>query len=613
MYLRYIIRHVCVGVFCLLISGVTPLYAGLSAPTESFEQRYDVLLQNNQEQTDGKRLHALFDLQWEYWMHVYPAWATSVGYPGQDDRWVDMSVEAILRRKNELHRPLKVIQSINRDKLNQADQINFDLFHRVIKSSIEGAKFNVKYLAVHQLEGVHQQIPNVLDAMPKKSIDDYENILARLRKAPTLIVQHIVLLKKGVQTGITTPRVVLDGVPAQVALLIEGDPLQSALLKPFVKFPDSISKEEQQRLQGEATHIFREKVMPAYQRLQQYLAKDYLPKARQTIAWSALPDGQAWYAYRVRESTTTNLTPRQIHDIGLQEVKRIRGKMQRVIDSLGFQGDFEEFAEFLRTDPQFYFDKPQELLAAYRDIAKRADPQLITLFGKLPRMPYGVKAIPAYQEKSRPTAYYRTGSLEAGRPGYFYANTYDLQSRPKWVMEVLTLHEAVPGHHFQLSLALEQGDLPTFRQNSHYTAYVEGWGLYAESLGSAMGFYQDPYSDFGRLNFEMWRAVRLVVDTGIHALGWSRQQAIEFMKAQTVQAEHNIMVEIDRYIVWPGQALAYKIGELKFQELRKYASATLGKAFDIRDFHDQLLSHGAVPLDLLEQLVQEWVEQEKQS
>ncbi len=612
MSLENLIRGICLSSFCLTVCLLNPLFAEPSSAIQSFEQQYVTLLEHTQEQTDTQRLHALFDLQWKYWMHEYPTWATYVGYPGQDDRWADMSIEAIVRRQKDLHSPLDVIRSIDRGTLNKADQINFDLFRKVIESSLEGAKFKIKYLAVNQLEGVHQQIPNVLDSMPKQSIEDYQHILARLRKAPALLDQHIELLKNGIQAKITTPRVVLDGVPGQVAMLIEGDPLDSALLEPFVKFPDSISKAEQRRVQDEAVQVFQENVKPAYQGLQQFLEKDYLPNVRQTIAWSDLPDGEAWYAYRVRESTTTNLSPQQIHDIGLQEVKRIRAEMEHVIDSLGFEGGYEAFSEFLRTDPQFYFDKPQDLLMAYRDIAKRADPQLIRLFRKLPRMPYGIKAIPAYQEKSRPTAYYRRGSFEAGRPGYFYANTHDLPSRPKWVMEALTLHEAVPGHHFQLSLALEQRDLPTFRQNSQHTAYVEGWGLYAESLGSEMGFYQDPYSDFGRLNFEMWRAVRLVVDTGIHALGWSRQQAIDYMKAHTVQTQHNILVEVDRYIVWPGQALAYKIGELKIQELRSYASTTLGKTFDIREFHDQLLTHGAVPLDLLEQLVKQWVEQEKQ-
>jgi uncharacterized protein (DUF885 family) len=326
-----------------------------------------------------------------------------------------------------------------------------------------------------------------------------------------------------------------------------------------------------------------------------------------------LPDGEAWYRNNVALRTTTDLTPQQIHDIGLSEVKRIRAEMDVVIESSGFDGSFEQFLNFLRTDPQFYHTTADGLMREYRDIAKRADPELTRLFGVLPRTPYGVIEVPDYAAKSTTTAYYQRGSLKAGRPGYYFANTYALDTRPRWEMEALSLHEAVPGHHLQISIQQELEGLPWFRQNPSYTAFVEGWGLYSESLGEEMGFYKDPYSKFGQLTYEMWRAIRLVVDTGMHYLGWSRQRAIDFFKENAGKSEHDIVVEIDRYIVWPGQALAYKIGELKIKELRAYAEQELGDQFDIRAFHDEVLGKGAVPLSVLDANVRAWVKEQMQT
>ncbi|HSM68383.1 MAG TPA: DUF885 domain-containing protein, partial [Xanthomonadales bacterium] len=333
---------------------------------------------------------------------------------------------------------------------------------------------------------------------------------------------------------------------------------------------------------------------------------------RDSIGLSDLPDGEAWYAYNVKQRTTTELTPEEIHEIGLAEVKRIRAEMDQVIASAGFEGSFGEWMAFLRTDPQFYHTTAEGLLQEYRDIAKRADPELMKVFGHLPRTPYGVIPIPSYAEKSQTTAYYQRGSVQAGRPGYFYANTYALDTRPRWEMEALTLHEAVPGHHLQLAIQDELEDVPWFRQIGGYTGFTEGWGLYSESLGEEMGFYQDPYSKFGQLTYEMWRAVRLVVDTGMHHLGWTRQQAIDYFKENAPKQEHDIIVEIDRYIVWPGQALAYKLGELKIKELRAFASDELGDRFDIRAFHDQVLGRGALPLHMLDANIRAWVAEQQQ-
>jgi uncharacterized protein (DUF885 family) len=352
-------------------------------------------------------------------------------------------------------------------------------------------------------------------------------------------------------------------------------------------------------------------VVPAFTKLYDFMTQTYLPAARESIGMSELPDGPAWYAYEARVETTTDLTPAQIHEIGLAEVKRIRGEMDAVIAQTGFKGNLAEFGKYIRSDPRFFYTNKDDLLNAYRVQAKLVDPELSRLFGKLPRLQYGVMAIPAYSEKSQTSAYYQPGSPEVGRPGYFNVNTYALNMRPKWEMEVLAFHESVPGHHLQISLAQEMADLPEFRKHAGYTAFVEGWALYSEGLGSELGFYRDPYSKFGQLNFEMWRAIRLVVDTGLHSLHWTRQQAIDYFRENSAKTDQDIMVEVDRYIVWPGQALAYKIGQLKIKELRAYAAQELGPKFDIREFHDRVLDGGALPLDVLDQRIKTWVAEKK--
>ncbi|MCI0573446.1 MAG: DUF885 domain-containing protein, partial [Myxococcaceae bacterium] len=379
----------------------------------------------------------------------------------------------------------------------------------------------------------------------------------------------------------------------------------------FSDFPSTIPEPERERLRREGAAAVREAVVPSLRRLFDFWVKEYFPKTRDAVGLSTLPDGEAWYAFNARRSTTTALTPEQIHQLGLSEVERIRAEMERVMRSTGFKGSLQEFFQYLRTDPRFFHTDKEALLAAYRDIAKRIDPELPKLFGTLPRLPYGVVPVPAYSEKTQTTAYYNSGSQRAGRPGYFFANTYELTSRPKWEMEALTVHEAVPGHHLQIALAQELEGVPEFRRHGGYTAFVEGWGLYSESLGPELGLYKDPYSRFGQLTYEMWRAVRLVVDTGMHAKGWTRQQAIDFFKANSSKPEHDITVEVDRYIVWPGQALAYKVGELKLKELRTWATRELGPRFDVRRFHDTVLLAGPLPLEVLEKRVREWVAREK--
>jgi len=573
----------------------------------SFHDRYAELVANPRHMSDSARLAQLFRVNWEYVMTEFPEFATYVGYPGQNTRWTDNSLQAIERRKRELEEPLAVVKTIRRDRLSPPNRLNYDLFRRGVEEQIEGTRFKDEYFAVTQLDGVQQDVGRLLAQMPTASVQDYENILARLNGVPALVDQAIVLLGKGLEAGITPPRVTLRDVPDQIRGLTPEDPMASPLLQPFAQFPASVPAAERERLTRAARDAYTQRVAPAYRKLYDYVAGTYVPKARESIGMRELPDGAAWYAYRVRQFTTTSLSPDQIHALGLREVKRIRALMDSVIAATGFKGSFADFARFLRTDPQFFYDDSASLVRAYRDIAKRADPGLIKLFGRLPRLPYGVTTVPSFMAKSQTTAYYQGGSLQAGRPGYFFVNTYDLKSRPKWEMEALSLHEAVPGHHLQIALAQELDGLPEFRRYGGYTAFVEGWGLYAEGLGPELGMYQDPYSKFGQLTYEMWRAVRLVLDTGIHAMGWTREQALQFFKDNAPKAEQDITVEVDRYIAWPGQALAYKIGQLKFRELRDSTAAALGARFDIRAYHDEALRNGALPLDLLEQDVREWI------
>lgn len=547
------------------------------------------------QEPDTSRLHRLFDLVWDHAMEDSPETATYYGHPGSDDRWTDLSREAVDQRKREAGEPLAVLESIDRTALGEDDQLSYDLLEYNTRRSVEATRFPSELLAMSQMEGIQQDAATVLGATPAETPEGVANVLARLKALPELVAQVKALLSEGLDNGVTPPRIAIRDLSQQVAACGSIDPT----VNPFIA-------ELKGRARAEGTPIVLESVAPAFAELARWIAEVYVPGAKESTAATDLPDGEAWYAHNVRASTTTTLTPAEIHEIGLAEVKRIRSEMEVVRAEAGFDGDLPAFFDFMRKDPQWFFTNPDDLLVAYRDISKRIDPELCRLFGRLPRLPYGVQAVPAHVEKSQTTAYYMPGAPEANRPGWYYANTYDLSSRPKWEMEALTLHEAVPGHHLQIALAQELDDVPRFRRGwSAYTAFVEGWALYAESLGPDLGLYQDPWSRFGQLTYEMWRAVRLVVDTGMHALGWSRDQAIDFFTDNAGKAGHDIVVEVDRYLVWPGQALAYKIGELKFKELRAFAEAEQGSDFDVRAFHDFALGSGALPLDLLERRVRE--------
>jgi len=572
--------------------------------------RYQAIVAEKGQKPDSVRLHELFALDWEYGNTEYPESATYSGFKGQNGRWTDVSLEAIAQRKKELQSPLAVITSIDRASLSADDQLNYDLFRRGAEDAIAGTRFPSEYLAIDARSGP-QLLAQTMELNPNATVKDYEDIVSRVDGLGAVVDETIVLLQKGLAAKVTAPGITLRDVPDQVKGLLTADPMKSPVLVMFTRFPSSIPEAEQKRLAAAAVKSYTEKVKPAYERLYSFLTKTYIPGARESVGMSALPDGAAWYAYNVRIQTTTNRTPEQIHEIGLAEVKRIRGQMDSVMKSIGYKGTLAEFTNFLRTDPRFFFTDSADLVRAYRDIVKRIDPELIKLFGHLPRLPYGVTTIPSYSAKSATTAYYQPGSYEAGRPGYYYVNTYALNTRPKWEMEALSSHEAVPGHHLQIAIAQELTNLPDFRRYGGYTAFVEGWALYSESLGPRIGLYKDPYSKFGQLTYEMWRAIRLVIDTGIHAQGMTRQQAIDYFAANSAKTLNDIVVEVDRYITTPGQALAYKSGELEIKGLRAYAEQQLGDRFDIREFHDQVLGQGALPLDILDARIRAWVAEKK--
>jgi len=458
--------------------------------------------------------------------------------------------------------------------------------------------------------GIQQNAAMTIATMPRQTVADYEDILARLDALPGSVEQNLALLQAGLKKGYTPPKLMLRDLPKQITDLIPPDPMKSALLEPFTEFPAGFPEAERTRMTARAKQIYTSTIAPAFQKLREYVVSAYLPACRESIAASALPNGAAAYAFHVRWQTTTNLTPQQTHAIGLSEVRRIRAEMDRVIASTGFKGSFHDFTEFLRTDSRFFYDKPEDLVNGYRIIAKKIDPELARLFGKLPRSPYGVCPIPDFKAPSQTTAYYQPGAPSAGRPGCYFVNTYNLRARPKWEMEALSLHESVPGHHLQISLAQEMEGQPEFRKHVGYSAFVEGWGLYAESLGEDLGMYKDPYSKFGQLSYEMWRAVRLVVDTGMHSMGWTRDQAIQLFKDNTGKTDQDITVEVDRYIVWPGQALAYKLGQRKIRELRGEAEKKLGAKFDARRFHDAVLENGALPLNALDGRIKQWMDEQ---
>jgi uncharacterized protein (DUF885 family) len=548
----------------------------------------------------------LLEEHWEARLANNPLETSRNGDRRFNDQWTDQSLEAIAERHDQAKEFLQRVYAIDRDALSTDDQLNHELFRRQMQDAVDKYQFG-GYLMPFAHRGGIQSLHNVTNQLRLETVQDFDDWLARLGKIEVLIEQTIDLAEKGRKSGFMPPRILMERVPKQLAMQVVDYASESPFFAVFETMPESFSAADRERIRAAATDTLEDSVLPAYKKLDGYFNTRYLPATRDSIGHSALPNGNAWYEYLTRSYTTTRMTPDDIHRLGLEEVKRIRDEMEKIITEVEFAGSFQEFLVFLRTDPQFYYDNPDDLYEAYLATSKRIDPELVRLFGKLPRMPYGVKPIPDSIAPDTTTAYYSDPAADGSRAGIYWVNLYRPEVRPKYEIEVLSVHEAVPGHHLQLALQQELTDMPMFRRFMWFTAFVEGWGLYSERLGYDLGLYQDPYSRFGQLTYDMWRAVRLVVDTGIHYKGWTRQQAIDFFKDNAAKAEHDIVNEIDRYIGRPGQALAYKIGQLKMLTLRERAERQLGEDFDIRAFHDELLGAGALPLDLLEQRMDAWL------
>jgi uncharacterized protein (DUF885 family) len=548
--------------------------------------------------------------EWDWFMRENPTWASALGDRRFNDRWEDVSLQAIEARHRHRLDTLKRLQAIGRAGLSPSDQLNYDLFRKDLEAEIEEHQFRMYLLPVNQRGGV-QTADEMAERLRFQTVKDYEDWLARLRALPALVGQTTALMREGMRARMLWPRAVLQRVPAQIEKQVVARPEDSPFYKPFTSFPEAIPQNERERLAREAREVITREVVPAYRDFHKFVAGEYLAASLGEVGAWQWPQGGEAYAFLARRYTTTGMTPQQIHEKGLGEVARIRAEMEKIMRQVGFQGTLREFFQKLRTDPQFYYKDPQELLEAYRAISKRIDPHLVKVFKTIPRMPYGVIPIPEKIAPDTTTAYYSQPAADGSRPGFYYVNLYKPETRPKYEMMALSLHEAVPGHHFQIARAMELGEIPNFRRFGGYTAFIEGWGLYAESLGDDMGLYDDPYSKFGQLTYEMWRAVRLVVDTGMHSMKWDRQKAIDYFLDNAAKTEQDIVNEIDRYITNPGQALAYKIGELKFKELRARAARELGAAFDVREFHDEALNSGAVPLDVLERNIDAWIARQK--
>ncbi len=555
-----------------------------------------------------ERLHQLFKQTWEQDLAANPLEASYAGERRYNALLPDLSPAAIKARQQANHATLKALSSIPAASLPTDEQLNYTLFKDKIEDRIAAEPFKL-WLDVIGPRGGPQTGSEWAEVMPFETAADYQNWLARLEALPHYMEQVQALMRQAMAEHRTPPRVLMARVQSQLRKQLGAQAEASPFYKRFKpgSYPASIPAAEQTRITARATTLIEGHIVPAFSRFEQFFSAEFLPACRESVGAWDLPDGAAFYANRVQHYTTTSLTPEQIHEIGLKEVARIEGEMNTLMAQLGYSGRREEFFTKLRTDPQFFFKDPQELFAAYVLKAKQIEPELPKLFGKLYRTPFGVRAIPDILAPDTYTAYYSPGSLDGRRAGYYYVNLYRPEVRPKWEIEVLTSHESVPGHHLQTALAQELGELPMFRRYAGYTAFVEGWGLYAERLGYEIGLYKDPYSHFGQLSYDMWRAVRLVIDTGIHLKHWSRQQAIDYFMAKAPKAEADIVQEVDRYISWPGQALGYKIGQLKILELRARAEKALGAKFDLRAFHDMLLSAGALPLDVLEQRVDAWI------
>ena len=555
------------------------------------------------------QLNQLYYDYWEFILKEYPLTATYLGDHRYDGSLEDASEEAFDRRVARSKKYLDRLGSIKKPS-PKPDQLNYELFERELEDNLEAAKFRPYLTPVTQQSGLQIDIPELVTYHPFGSVSDFENFSSRLRAFPRLVDQVIQSMRTGIRAGIVLARVTAEKIIPQLEANVVQDPKKLDLYKSVESIPPLIDSREAVRIRNDVEEAIRQSVIPAFEKLLAFFKEEYLPKCRNDVGIWSLPDGNERYAYTVRHYTTTNKSPSEIHDLGVKELSRIHAEMRAVTDRIGFKGSLQDFISSLRKDRSLYNNSAAELLAGFQKILQRMDEKLPLLFGRLPKAKYGFREIEAFRAEAAPDAYYYRPPEDGSRPAYFYVNTFRPEQRPKYTMEVLAYHEAVPGHHLQLAIQQELTDLPKFRRHGGYTAFIEGWGLYSEELPKLVGFYKDALSDFGRLSFDAWRAARLVVDTGLHHKRWTRDRAIQFFLENTALSQLNITSEVDRYIAWPGQALAYKIGQLKISELRSRAEKALGPRFDVRRFHDELLGDGALALDVLESKMQGWIDRE---
>jgi uncharacterized protein (DUF885 family) len=558
---------------------------------------------------DASRLAAILDEAWEFQLREDPLLATSVGDHRYDDRLPSVAPADFERREAFTHGVLERLAALDRSALSAADRVNYDMFERVVKDRLAELDFRTWRMPLNAEGSFHSDFARLPSSVPLLRTGDYESYLARLRALPAYARQQMDNMREGIRTGFVQPRVILDGFEDTIAPHIVDDVETSVFWAPFASFPGGVPEADRERLRREGRAAIETDVIPVYRSLLEFMRTEYLPAARATVGASDLPRGREYYTDRVRHFTTLDVTPDQVHDLGLREVARIKAEMMEVLEQVQWKKSFPEFLEYLRTDPRFYAVTAEQLLKEACFIAKKMDGKLPALFKTLPRQPYSVEPVPADIAPKYTGGRYVGAPIASDRAGTYWVNTYALETRPLYTLEALTLHEAVPGHHLQTSLQQELRGLPAFRRHDYVDAFGEGWGLYSERLGLEAGFYRDPYSNFGRLTYEMWRACRLVVDTGLHWKGWTREQALEYLASNTALSIHEVTTETDRYIGWPGQALAYKMGELKIRELREKAEHALGPRFDVREFHDAVLRNGSVPLPVLEDQIDAYIEE----
>ncbi|PKM14573.1 MAG: DUF885 domain-containing protein [Gammaproteobacteria bacterium HGW-Gammaproteobacteria-2] len=557
------------------------------------------------------QLDAMYAEFWEASLKLNPLQATFIGDPRYNDQLPNfLSADYRQQAHDFTQQWLARAQTIDPTPLSGQARISYDIFVRDLKSELESERFPDWMQPINQFSSMASfavQLGSGSSAQPFKTVLDYDNWLKRGDALVALFDQAIANMREGMAAGVVQPKVLMLKVLPQLDAVIKTNPEDSDFWGPITRMPADFNDADKRRLTDAYRAMIGERLLPAYQRLRDFIANDYLPACRDTVSLSALPDGEAWYAFNAKSQTTTDLTPAQIHQIGLDEVARIQGEMRNVMQQVAFKGDLKDFFAFLTNDKQFEFKSEQALLDAYNGLRERIDARIPEQFSLLPKAGFEIRPIEAFRAASSAGGEYQSPSADGSRPGIFYVNTYDLPTRKTWDMEDLYLHEAIPGHHFQIAIQQELGDVPAFRRFGGTTAFAEGWGLYAESLGKDLGVYTDPYMYFGRLQGELWRAIRLVVDTGLHSKGWTREQVIAYMHDNSAVTDVDAIAEAERYIAIPGQALAYKIGELKIQELRKRASEKLGAKFDIREFHAQVLKDGALPLDVLEAKIDRWI------